>query len=722
MVWRVELPFVGRSGDGSTMSNRRFMQRARTRWPGVMWARLRAAWSARARRPLDLARRPRVKASALIVILLCALVCATEGVALTRVVSLATALSAQAQRDAALAHSGVQALRDAIDALAPLREHPRRNLAPIAFAQRRLLSAYDDFRRLNDDVSAIPALAGTSGAYGEALEAARRLAPLAMEGAEAGIIGCDALGLVFDRLGDPLAIGDPLANGRGGLSQADMQTLINDTAVIDALFRDVKLRVAQLRPSDLRVDPRIASGVGAFRAATPQIEKGLQTAWAALPALGPLLGVDTPAHYLLQVMDSTELRPAGGFIGNYGILTLTGGRLGAIAVQDVDLLDAPFKYGSKRIPVPPVYQWFAQLIDHWAFRDSNLDADFPTAARYGEQLYAQEGGTTPVAGVVAITPWLIRDALKITGPINLAPDYQETITPDNLIERIHFHQLTPGVAEGPDNVIDPATGTSLRKRFTGVLLQHFMDTVRMQAALDIGPLLRLLMDALRHKDLQIYLNAEQAEKALQAHHLGATIEAPERGDSFFAVDANISANKSNGVLQYQMTEQVTLDASGAAVHQTTLWYHWPRDPATLDQTYPYTTSLPDVLHSYQRLYFTPRATITRADGWGDTDASSAFGRQVFAGDYRVFYGKTTSVRLDWKNPTAAVHDGAQWRYALLLQRQAGVTFALQISVALPPCAKLASALPAGFILEGSHTLTAHAPLASDLSIAIEYTC
>src|SRR5262249_7163033 len=159
-------------------------------------------------------------------------------------------------------------------------------------------------------------------------------------------------------------------------------------------------------------DPRIASGVATFRAEAPQLEEWLRTAQRALPLLAPLLGVVTPASYLLEVMDSTELRPAGGFIGNYGLLTLKGGRLGAVQVQDVDLLDAPFKYGAKRIPVPAVYGWFAQLIDHWAFRDSNLDADFPTAARYGEQLYQQEGGTTPVQGVVAITPWLIRDALQ----------------------------------------------------------------------------------------------------------------------------------------------------------------------------------------------------------------------------------------------------------------------------------------------------------------------
>ncbi len=380
------------------------LKRARGR--GALWERLRIALSTHPRRDLDLHRSARPTTSAVIIILLISLVCATGGVAVARVATLVTGLSAQAQRDTGLAHSGAQALRDALDTLASLREHPQRTTAPIAYAQQRLLSAYDAFRRLNDDVATIPTLVGTTSEYGAKIEAARRLAPLAMEGTEAGIVACDALGLIVDRLGDPFV------SGAGGLTRDDLQTIMRDTATIDALFQDIKLRVTQLRPADLGVDPQIASVVATFRSAAPQVEDWLTTARVILPLLPALLGVGTPTNYLLEVMDSTELRPGGGFIGNYGFLTLHGGRLGALQVQDVDLLDAPYKYGSKRIPVPSVYHWFAQLIDHWAFRDSNLDADFPTAARYGEQLYAQEGGATPVQGVVAITPWLIRDALQ----------------------------------------------------------------------------------------------------------------------------------------------------------------------------------------------------------------------------------------------------------------------------------------------------------------------
>ena len=44
---------------------------------------------------------------------------------------------------------------------------------------------------------------------------------------------------------------------------------------------------------------------------------------------------------------------------------------------------------------------YPMLPNTWRFRDSNLDADFPTAAREGELEYTREGGNVPVQGVIA---------------------------------------------------------------------------------------------------------------------------------------------------------------------------------------------------------------------------------------------------------------------------------------------------------------------------------
>ena len=113
-------------------------------------------------------------------------------------------------------------------------------------------------------------------------------------------------------------------------------------------------------------------------------------------------------------MISTELRPGGGFLGSYGIATLSGGRLTSAHITDTYLFDNAFKATGHTIPLPPTYSWF-DIAPYWSLRDSNLEADFPTTARYAEENYLREGGKVPIQGVIAITPAFIEQALDITG-------------------------------------------------------------------------------------------------------------------------------------------------------------------------------------------------------------------------------------------------------------------------------------------------------------------
>ncbi|MGZ3624104.1 MAG: DUF4012 domain-containing protein, partial [Ktedonobacteraceae bacterium] len=185
-----------------------------------------------------------------------------------------------------------------------------------------------------------------------------------------------------------------------------------------------------------------------------------------LIALPAMLGMGQPAHYLIEVLDSTELRPGGGFIGNYGILTLSNGSVSDAHITDTSLLDAQYRTSGHVIPYPSAYKWFHLAPDSWSLRDANLDADFPTVARYSEKNYWLEGGREPLQGVIAITPALIQHILEITGPIAV-PEYHETITVNNLIDRIHYHQLA--ASEGSGTVPASDGHSSQRKHFTALL-------------------------------------------------------------------------------------------------------------------------------------------------------------------------------------------------------------------------------------------------------------
>lgn len=612
------------------------------------------------------------------------------------------------QHDLALAYQGLASLQTAEAAVKQLASNPL-NKPEVSKAQQAFADAYSAFSQVNGDLSQIPGIATIIPHYGTLLNAALHLAPIAAEASQAGMLGCDALNLLIERLSNPLS------SQSQGITMDDLGVLDHEFAQVQQLFNVAATQIKQLGPDDLQIDPRLGPAISAFKTALPQIQTGIQNVQTVLTLAPVLLGVGKPTSYLVEVLDSTELRPGGGFIGNYGILTMSGGRLGGLTITDTDLLDRPFEAAGHVIPIPAAYPWF-RLVPSWSLRDSNLDADFPTSARNGEQTYHIEGGTVDVQGVIAITPWLIANMLKVTGPIYV-PEYKETVTAANLVDRIHYHQLL--AQEGRDDVYDPTSHTSLRKRFTGILFEHFLARIQQIASTAMPQFFHLFINSLHTKDVQVYLNAAPAEAILQQYHVGATIEAPPTGDSLFVVDANIIANKANYFIQPTIQDQVTLDASGNATHTTTLTYTWPPGQATLNVygSGPAKT----VYRDFVRVYVPPGSVLETQQGWKTGGTSLAFGREVWAGVFILNHGQTGTITLTWQEPKAATHNASGWHYHDLIQRQAGFTWQLNLQVTLPSCASF-HGTPGGMTLQGKQSAVVQHALTEDLNLDVEYTC
>src|SRR5258707_12212640 len=265
-------------------------------------------------------------------------------------------------------------------------------------------------------------------AYGARLSSALRLVPVAMKISLAGVAGCDALNVIISRFHEPLSTSH-------GLTIEDLAAIGKDLHQIEADVNQATAQVNALQPADLQFDSRIGKAIAAFHQYLPSLQALLQETDQLLPVLPSLLGISAPAYYLVEILDSTQLRPGGGVIKDYGFATIIGGRLSAAHITDVNLLETHFTLTGQTLPLPSAYRWFDLASSSWTFRDSNLDADFPTAAGYAERNYSSEGGKVALQGVIAITPQLIERALEITGPINV-PELHETVTAGNLLDRI----------------------------------------------------------------------------------------------------------------------------------------------------------------------------------------------------------------------------------------------------------------------------------------------
>jgi len=597
-------------------------------------------------------------------------------------------------------------------------------------AREHLAVAHAAFVEMNDDVQGIPGILSLTPGVGSKLSAAFAIGPMAVKATQAAILGCDILALLAPTLQMPLATNVP------GLSLSDVNTISTKFASIYSLVGSVLAEVQSLPPSAMSFNPVLGSLLVMARNNLPEFQQGLRDARNLVALLPQLLGVGNPAHYLLEVLDPSDLRPGGGLIESFGDLTVVGGRLqGEPQLRDVDLCGQ--QATGKGMPLPGSYSWFTTSGGTLNFQDANLDTDFAADAQMGQDLYNDagcsallSGGITSFQGVIALTPQVIDDVLQqITGPITL-PDYKNlVISPTNLIQEIHSQQGTSGQS-GTKVDPNPVCGkSSFGHCFTAylfsVLLAQLAKT-NSSGSSDPGRLGRILENAIVSKDIQIYFTDPKAEAALAHRDLASTINPPNSGDSLMVVDANEGNVKANNYLTYTWNEQVTIDTSGNATHHLTLTYLWPDTPETRANAYPASPNqyiYEDYLHIYVPSSSTTISPPANLRSVGTVPAiTTGDGLKIIEGLIYEPIGATFTVDLTWTVPQAAIRTANGWLYQDNIDKQAGFdNRPLNIAVTLPSCANIFSASP-GFTMPTAATANYKQPLSQDVSLSLQYTC
>ena len=604
-------------------------------------------------------------------------------------------------RDTSLVHTSMQHLQKGQALLTSITKG--------AFDAKTALQAKQEFsdattnlRALNGDVALLPAISTSLPVYGTQLNTASHLVPLALNLSEVGMESCTLLALLFSRLHTPFV------SDAQGLNKEDINVIQQTLTHIKTTFTLVEAEMSQVHGTNTSFDPRIERLVTTLSKDLPLIRTGLDTIDRLVTVAPTLLGINTPSYYLLEVLDSTELRPVGGLIGNYGIATVSNGRLVDAHITDVDLLDRPFEDQGKVISFPPAYTWFT-LEPNFDLHNTGLDADFPTVAKYSESNYVHEGGKVPVQGVIAITPALIQRILLLTGPI-VVPEYQETVTAQNLIARIHFHQLGGAAAnEGDERVASPDGYSSLRKRFVSLLAEHLLTRVRQLAATDAAKFAQIFMNGLRAKDIQVYLNSSVAENVLHQYQLDGAIQAPPN-DNMLVVDANVAKDKANSFITTNMNEQISIDDQGTATHHATLTYAWLKPGLIYGNP---------VYEDYVHIYVPNGSQLNTQEGWQWQGTSSGFNHEIWAGMFTLTFGQTQTITLTWTTHYTAKNSLNGWKYDFLVQRQAGTNWTLHLGVTLPTHAVIHS-LAGGLKSSSKQTANLSSTLAENTNVEVTY--
>jgi Protein of unknown function (DUF4012) len=429
------------------------------------------------------------------------------------------------------------------------------------------IAAKSDFVQLNDQLNSNSTLLGLAGMIPSYAKEVKEVRMIAAAGIDLSTLGAEA---TTTALSIVQALPDnPLSAGTTPLFTSDeiplIQATINDA---DHLLGDIQ---AQLVGIDLNTLPVSVCQRATFSKAIgllPEAHHLLDQVNNLLPVGIWALGIDQPRNFLVQTLDRAELRGSGGFTGQYGVVTVNGGRIGSLTLQDIAWLDYCGVGTCSAIGNRPPAKWSWWPFGNFGLRDSNISADYPTTAQEAISLFAKEGGGH-VDGVISVTPIPIEHILAITGPIFI-PGYNETITSQNLEARIHYYQQDPAGIAKEKQISAGNTSVTARKRFTALVGSLLQQRIRQLPLNQLMLVAKQVITDLRSKDIEVYLSDPQAESLLTKYGMDSSIDHTNSTDTFMAVQANISVSKASQYVQTTEKDIVNLDASGGATHHLTI--------------------------------------------------------------------------------------------------------------------------------------------------------
>lgn len=247
-----------------------------------------------------------------------------------------------------------------------------------------------------------------------------------------------------------------------------------------------------------------------------------------------LLGSEKPKKYLILFQNNMELRPTGGFIGSFGLVTFDKGRMSEIVVNDVYMADGQLK--GHVDPPEPIRKYLGE--GGWTLRDSNWDPNFPVSATKAEWFLEKEINET-VDGVIAIDLNFVKRLVAITGPINLL-EFNLVVDSNNLYTLIQSEVESEFF---PGSIKKATILTSLSK--------SLIDEIKSLEGSKYLAFFSELYESLERRYIQVYLHDENAQEAIKKlGYSGETELVTDCGlrcfkDSYSLIDANLGVNKSN---------------------------------------------------------------------------------------------------------------------------------------------------------------------------------
>lgn len=400
-----------------------------------------------------------------------------------------------------------------------------------------------------------------------------------------------------------------------------------------------------------------------------------------LKLLPEIIGIKDNKKYLFLFQNNFEIRPTGGFIGSYGLISFESGKIFDVKFDDTITIDNQLK--GHVWPPAPILKYLGQ--PNWYLRDSNWNPDFPTSAQKAEWFFTKETGNQ-VDGVIAMDVTAIQYILEKIGPIKIT-ELNKEITSNNLIETIMALN-----DEGIKN-------KSVSKDLMGVIFKTIWDNTSSLSNKQLNNLIEGILQGLIEKHIQIFMHDTNVQDYLYQNNFDGRLRTVACGktecisDYLQIVDSNVGANKTNYYIKKSIQKVVNIENNNEILSEVILTMNnssevnvWPQGKykTYLKTILPFESKILQLKidgkiasFSAQREYETPvnGNNMFNIDVATESATPAVDMPKTSFGFYVEIPIKTTkTVSILYKLPIKISSQAKKIQYQLLLQKQAGVGY------------------------------------------------
>ncbi len=479
------------------------------------------------------------------------------------------------------------------------------------------------------------------------------------------------------------------------ISSAQKKDILNKIVQSEELLLEVQKQINQATeaidkiPDEKLIKP-LRDGVLPLKENLPKIKELIDHTIPMLSVIPQVVGFEEAKSYLFLLQNNNELRPTGGFIGTYGILKLNNGEIETFETDNIYNLDRSTQKILQEPSPWPIEKYLEQK--DWALRDSNWSPDFPTAAKQALYFYEEENrilnelkeqgqeikgdqdviieDTIPyenVDGVFAMTPEIMEEILRLTGPVAVAG---VRFTAENLQDELEFQVgkrfSQQGIATSERKAIILQLADEVKARLMTLPLHQVVD------------LFDVVFRSFDQKQIMIYSKDDSLQQLILDRNWGGEVHSSD-ADYLFVVDSNLASLKTdqyvNRFIDYKLEQEGDkLKAKVDIIYQNNADFTWK---STRLRTYTrvFVPLGSELISSSGAMANDP---IRNHDGLqGQSQVSEDLGKTVFGAFISIEPHEVGTLSFEYYLPENIIQNG---NYNLLIQKQPGVIHNLTLDL------------------------------------------